>query len=183
MFGNETEFDKWDCCTVGDVADINVGVVIKPTQYYAEKGIPAFRSLNIGEMYIKDTDWIYFTEEGNIKNQKSIIRENDVLVVRSGAPGTACVATSKYAGYNAVDIIIAHPNKTKIDSVFLGTFTNLPHGMMQIKSKTGGAAQQHFNISGYKSLKLILPPLQLQQQFAAFSNQIDKSTIWRGVRN
>ena len=48
MFGDETQFDKWSCCCVGDVADVCVGVVIKPTQYYAERGIPAFRSLNNG---------------------------------------------------------------------------------------------------------------------------------------
>ena len=48
MFGDETEFDRWPSCTIGDVADICVGVVIKPTQYYADQGIPAFRSLNIG---------------------------------------------------------------------------------------------------------------------------------------
>ena len=96
MFGTETEFDKWPCCTIGDVADVCVGVVIKPTQYYTDKGIPAFRSLNIGEMHVKDSDWVYFTEEGHQKNQKSVVHKNDVLVVRSGAPGTACVATEKY---------------------------------------------------------------------------------------
>ena len=177
LFGEETEFDKWHCCTIGDVADVCVGVVIKPTQYYTDKGIPAFRSLNIGEMRVKDADWVYFTEEGHHKNQKSVIRKNDVLVVRSGAPGTACVATEKYDGYNAVDIIIAHPDNRKVDSVFLAAFTNMPHGMNQIRSKTGGAAQQHFNVGGYKAMRLIMPPMELQKQFAAFVEQTDKSKL------
>ncbi len=177
MFGDETQFSRWNCGCVGDVADVCVGVVIKPTQYYAEHGIPAFRSLNIGELHVKDNDWVYFTEEGHAKNQKSLIRENDVLVVRSGAPGTACVATKKYAGYNAIDIIIAHPDNTKVNSVFLATFTNMPHGMNQIREKTGGAAQQHFNVSGYKALNLILPPMELQNQFAAFVAQTDQQKL------
>lgn len=175
MFGNETEFDKWPCCTVGDVADVYVGVVIKPTQYYADKGIPAFRSLNIGKMYVKDSDWVYFTEEGNQKNQKSVVHKNDVLVIRSGAPGTACVVTEKYDGYNAVDIIIAHPDGSIVNPIFLAAFTNMPHGMKQIRERTGGAAQQHFNVGGYKALKLIKPPLNLQEEFAAFVAQTDKS--------
>ena len=177
LFGSEQEFDKWPCCTIGDVAEVCVGVVIKPTQYYAEKGIPAFRSLNIGEMKVKDSDWVYFTEEGHMKNQKSVIRTNDVLVVRSGAPGTACVATEKYNGYNAVDIIIAHPNQKKVNSIFLAGFTNMPHGMNQIKGGTGGAAQQHFNVGGYKAMTLIMPPIELQQQFAVFVAQIEKSKV------
>ena len=177
MFGDETEFDRWPSCTIGDVADICVGVVIKPTQYYADQGIPAFRSLNIGEMRVKDGDWVYFTKEGHQKNQKSVVRKNDVLVVRSGAPGTACVATEKYDGYNAVDIIIAHPDNTKVDSTFLAAFTNMPHGMNQIRGRTGGAAQQHFNVGGYKTLRLIMPPIDQQQKFASFVKQTDKSKL------
>ena len=181
LFGKETEFDKWPCGTVGDVADVCVGVVIKPTQYYTDEGTPAFRSLNIGEMYVKNTDWVYFTEEGHRKNQKSVIRKNDVLVVRSGAPGTACVATEKYDGYNAVDIIIAHPDKNKVNSVFLAAFTNMPHGMNQIRVKTGGAAQQHFNVGGYKNMRLILPPMKLQEEFATFVQGVDKSKVITAV--
>ena len=177
LFGTEAELDRWPCCTIGDVADVCVGVVIKPTQYYTDKGIPAFRSLNVGEMRVKDSDWVYFTEEGHRKNQKSVVRKNDVLVVRSGAPGTACVATEKYEGYNAVDIIIAHPDNSKVNSVFLAAYTNMPHGMTQIREKTGGAAQQHFNVGGYKAMRLIRPPMELQEQFAAFVEQTDKSKL------
>ena len=177
LFGTETEFDKWPCCTLGDVADVCVGVVIKPTQYYTDKGIPAFRSLNIGEMRVKDSDWVYFTEEGHQKNQKSVVHKNDVLVVRSGAPGTACVATEKYDGYNAVDIIIAHPDNNKVNSMFLAAFTNMPHGMNQIRERTGGAAQQHFNVGGYKAMRLIMPSIELQNRFAAFVEQTDKSKL------
>lgn len=177
LFGTETEFDKWPCCTIGDVADVCVGVVIKPTQYYTDKGIPAFRSLNIGEMHVKDSDWVYFTEDGHQKNQKSVVHKNDVLVVRSGAPGTACVATEKYDGYNAVDIIIAHPDNSKVNSIFLAAFTNMPHGMNQIRERTGGAAQQHFNVGGYKAMRLIMPSIELQNQYAAFVEQSDKSKV------
>ena len=179
MFGDEQQFSLWNCGTVEDVADVCVGVVIKPTQYYTrkEKGIRTFRSLNVGHMKVKDDEWIYFTKEGHEKNQKSIIRENDVLVVRSGTPGTACVATSQYAGSNAVDIIIARPNLEKVNPLFLAMFTNMPHGMNQIRERTGGAAQQHFNVSGYKSLRLILPPLELQNRFASFVRQVDKLKV------
>ena len=177
LFGTEADLNRWPCCTIGDVADVCVGVVIKPTQYYTDMGVPAFRSLNIGEMRVKDADWVYFTEEGHQKNQMSVIRKNDVLVVRSGAPGTACVATEKYEGYNAVGIIIAHPDNNKVNSVFLAAYTNMPHGMTQIREKTGGAPQQHFNVGGYKAMRLIMPPMELQEQFATFVEQTDKSKL------
>ena len=180
MFGDENYFQNWPTCKIGDIAKVYVGIVIKPSQYYTsdiKSGIKAFRSLNIGEMYIKNNDWVYFTKEGHQKNPKSIIKENDVLIVRSGFPGTACVATKEYAGYNAIDIIIAHPNCKKINPIFLAMFTNMPHGMNQIRKNTGGAAQQHFNVGEYKNITIILPPLTLQEQFAAFVQQVDKSKL------
>ena len=49
--------------------------------------------------------------------------------------------------------------------------------MTQIREKTGGAAQQHFNVGGYKAMRLIMPPMELQEQFAAFVEQTDKSKL------
>ena len=143
MFGDETNPYQWPVVNVEDVASVSVGVVIKPTQYYtdAEHGVKAFRSLNIGAGTIKDSDWVYFSHEGNDKNSKSQLRENDLLIVRSGAPGTACVVPKIYEGCNAIDIIIARPETDKVNPHFLCTFTNLPHGKRQIDEGTGGAAQ------------------------------------------
>lgn len=177
MFGDENNSKGWEIVNIEDVANVQVGVVIKPSQYYTDQynGIKAFRSLNIGNGYIKDDDWVYFSKEGNKKNKKPILSTNDVLVVRSGAPGTACVVTSEYAGSNAIDVIIAHPDFQKVDSHYLCTYTNMPHGKLQIIEGTGGAAQQHFNVGKYNKLKLMLPPLEYQKQYVKFLEEVDKS--------
>ncbi len=176
IFGDENNSKNWDVVNVEDVADVQVGVVIKPSQYYTDEvnGVRAFRSLNIGEGYIKDTDWVYFSKEGHQKNSKSILKENDLLIVRSGAPGTACVVTKEYEGYNAIDIIIARPNFEKVNPYYLCAYTNMPHGKKQIDEGTGGAAQQHFNVGKYNKLQLMLPPLKIQEEFVRFFNQVDK---------
>ncbi len=179
MFGDENNSKKWDVVHIEEVANVQVGVVIKPAQYYtdARDGVRAFRSLNIGEGFVKDSDWVYFTEEGHQKNARSILEENDLLVVRSGTPGTSCVVTKEYVGYNAIDIIIARPDCEKVNPHYLCTFTNLPHGKRQISEGIGGAAQQHFNVSKYNQLKLMLPPKKLQEEFADFVRQTDKSKV------
>jgi len=186
MFGSEHEFSKrWDCTTVGDVANVTVGVVIKPAQYYTDdsNGIKAFRSLNIGEMTIRNDNWVYFSPEGHKLNSKSILKTGDVLVVRSGYPGTSCVVTEEYAGCNAIDIIIARPDSSKINSTYLCAFTNFPHGKNQIGVKIGGAAQQHFNVGAYKAMKIALPPINLQNKFADIVSQINvqKSLVRQAI--
>ena len=179
MFGDENNSKNWDVVNVEEVADVQVGVVIKPSQYYTDKseGVRTFRSLNIGAGFIKDNDWVYFTKEGHQKNSKSILKKDDLLIVRSGAPGTACVVTEEYAGCNAVDIIIAHPDCKKVNPYYLCTFTNMPHGKKQIDEGIGGAAQQHFNVGKYNKLQLMLPPKTLQDEFVGFVKQVDKSKV------
>ena len=179
MFGAEDNPFHWDIINVEEIANVSVGVVIKPAQYYtdSEHGVKAFRSLNIGPMCVKDNDWVYFSPEGHAKNQKSQLCENDLLIVRSGVPGTSCVVTKKFEGCNAIDIIIARPNIERINPYYLCAYTNLPHGKKQIEEGTGGAAQQHFNVGKFNKLNLFLPPLRLQNQFANFVTQIDKSKV------
>ena len=177
MFGDENNSKNLPVIKIQDVADVQVGVVIKPAQYYTDEanGTKAFRSLNIGEMHIKDSDWVFFNDEGQKKNSKSILRANDLVIVRSGAPGTACVITKEYEGANAIDVIIAHPDMDKVNPLYLCAFTNYPHGKRQINEGTGGAAQQHFNVGKYKEMDLIYPPKHEQDEFVAFVKQVDKS--------
>ena len=179
MFGDQTNSLKWPVVCVQDIASVQVGVVIKPAQYYTDKehGIKTFRSLNIGPMFIKDNDWVYFSKEGNQKNEKSQLKENDLLIVRSGAPGTACVITKDYEGCNAVDVIIAHPMLEVVNPYYLCAYTNFPHGKIQIEGGIGGAAQQHFNVGKYNKVKVMLPPLELQNGFEKFFKQINKSKL------
>lgn len=177
MFGSYPENENaYPVVNVSDIADAGVGVVIKPAQYYVteECGIKAFRSLNIGEMYIKDSDWVYFSTEGNESNKKSQLHENDLLIVRSGAPGTSCVVTKEFERCNAVDVIIAHPDLSKVNPWYLCAYINYPHGKKQIEEGTGGAAQQHFNVGKCNNLKVLLPPLEAQNQFAAFVERVDQ---------
>ena len=188
MFGSYPENENaYPVVNVSDIADagVGVGVVIKPAQYYVteECGIKAFRSLNIGEMYIKDSDWVYFSAEGNESNKKSQLHENDLLIVRSGAPGTSCVVTKEFEGCNAVDVIIAHPDLSKVNPWYLCAYINYPHGKKQIEEGTGGAAQQHFNVGKCNNLKVLLPPRESQNQFADFVERVSqqKQTVQQSL--
>ena len=177
MFGDSNNSKGYPIIQVGDYCDkIQVGIVIKPSKYYVQNGgVKSFRSLNAGELYVKDENWVEISLEGNRENSKSILNENDVVIVRSGNPGTSCVIPKKYSGYNAIDLIIARVNQNLCNSYYLSSFTNFEHGMKQIKEGTGGAAQQHFNVSKYSKMKIFDVEKKYQDQFAAIVEQIDKS--------
>ena len=163
--------------TISEVADVQVGIVIKPTRFYADgsDGIKAFRSLNIGPMSIKDDEWVYFTREAMRETQRTVAHTGDVLIVRSGNPGTSCVVPPEYDGCNVIDLIIAHPRTDKVLPEYLCAYTNMPHGKNQIDAQQRGVAQKHFNVGMYNELKLILPTIEKQKCFVDFLSQTDKS--------
>lgn len=144
--------------------DIKVGIVIKPTQYYvSENGIRALRNANVRRGYIDDTDWVLISEEGHQLNNRSEVHTNDVLISRSGANlGMASVVSAKYDGYNAIDIVIAVPDPTKIIPEYLAQYTNSPMGRTGVKKNERGGAQGHLNVSAYAQLPISVPKLEEQ---------------------
>lgn len=161
--------DGWREATAEELCSrISVGIVIKPTQYYVdeEQGVRAFRSANIGEGFVRDSDWIHISEDGHAKNKKSALKANDILIVRTGYPGTACLLPPEYEGSNCIDIIFARPDPEQVVPAYLCTYTNSEYGKKQVLDGSGGLAQQHFNVGAYKKLKLPLPPLFEQKRIA-----------------
>ena len=151
---------------IKDVCEnIKVGIVIKPSNFYTKdgKGIKAFRSANVRELYINDTDWVYFSEESNEINYRTKLKKGDVLLVRSGYPGTSCIVTEKFDGCNAIDILIASPLKSEILPEYLCYFNNSPLGKGMFMAKSRGVAQKHLNVGEYSKLKIFVPTIAEQK--------------------
>lgn len=164
---NGVSYESWEEKFVKDICnDIKVGIVIKPSQYYTDQknGVAAFRSANVRESYIEDKDWVYINKNGQDTNKRSEVHTGDVLIVRSGNPGTACVVTEKYDGFNAIDILIAVPDSKKVTSEFLCAYTNSPACKTLISNNKRGMALAHFNVGGYSQLPISLPSLPEQHE-------------------
>ncbi len=159
--------EEWENTFIKNIChEIKVGIVIKPSQYYTteKKGIPAFRSANVREFHIDNFDWVYLNEKGHMQNARSIVHTGDVLIVRSGNPGTACVVTEEFDGYNAIDILIAVPNANKVNSKFLCAYTNSPVCRQLIAKNKRGMALAHFNVGSYSKLPIFLPSVSEQNE-------------------
>jgi type I restriction enzyme S subunit len=168
----------WELVQAKDICkSISVGVVIKPSQYYVseEDGIKAFRSANVREGFINDTNWVYFSKIGHEANKKSQLETGDVLVVRTGYPGTACVVTQEFEGSNAIDIVIARPDMKRVTSEYLCAYTNSSGGKAQVLNLQGGMAQKHLNVGAYQVINVKLPPLPEQQKIAQILSTWDKA--------
>ena len=157
--------EGWKRETIREVCEnVKVGIVIKPKSFYSEStnGIKAFRSANVREFRVNDTNWVYFSEEGNNINKRTQVHTGDVLIVRSGYPGTSCVIREKFNNTNAIDILIATPNQEKILPDFLCAFNNSPLGKGLFSKGSQGVAQKHLNVGVYGKLLISYPSIQEQ---------------------
>ena len=142
---------------------ICVGIVIQPTQYYVEDGIPAFRSANVREDGIDPSNFVYISAEANQLLAKSQVKAGDIVSVRTGYPGTSAVIPPEFQGANCIDILISTPNE-QVSSEYLCDWINSSFGKWQVLRQQGGMAQQHFNVGEMRELLVALPDLDEQDR-------------------
>ena len=156
---------SWEIVSCEDVCKkIMVGIVITPSKYYTDVGVPVFRSANVTEEGINFRNLKYISEESNELLKKSKLTVGDVLTVRTGYPGTSAVVQANGEGCNCVDVVISRPNKEVIHTNFLCYWINSNYGKGEVLKKQGGLAQQHFNVGDLRELKLVLPCLDEQRR-------------------
>jgi type I restriction enzyme S subunit len=166
---------SWEVVRCDDVCDtISVGIVVRPSSYYVPEGVPAFRSQNVREDRIQTEPLVYISEEANNGPvKKSKLSAGDVLIVRTGYPGTSCVVPPEFDGSNCIDLIFVRPDKEKLRSHYLSRFFNSDAAKAQVQAGKIGLAQQHFNVGAVKNTQIPLPPMNQQDEIVSHLNLID----------
>ena len=156
-----------DVCT-----QITVGFVGSMADEYCDDGVPFLRSLNIHPFRINTNDLKYIPQAFHEKIRKSTLRPGDVGIVRTGYPGTACVIPPWLKEANCSDLVIVRPGPA-LNPHFLAAVFNSSFGRDLVGGNLVGAAQQHFNVTVAKELKLLLPPRDEQDKIAAILSAYD----------
>lgn len=154
---------------------VTVGIANAATHAYADDGIVMLRNLSVRENYLDDSDLIKINPDFAAKYSKKTLKAGDILVTRTGYPGIACVVPEKYAGCQTFTTLIARlKSNAQIIPLFLSFWINSPAGKEFVEHMKAGSSQQNFGATSLKLLEVPLPPLSLQQEFAAFVAQVDK---------
>jgi type I restriction enzyme, S subunit len=154
--------EEWEVVDCAEVCQkVVVGIVIKPTQYYAPSGITLLRSANVREEGLNLTGLVYMAPEFDTDLKKSRLRTGDVVTVRTGYPGTSCVIPPSLDGANCVDLIISRPGPQVVPE-YLAMWINSDSGKGQVLRAQGGLAQQHFNVGDLKRMSIALPGIAEQ---------------------
>jgi type I restriction enzyme, S subunit len=145
---------------------VTVGFVGSMADQYVEAGVPFLRSLNIHPFRLNYNDLKYIPESFHDAIKKSKLRPGDVAIVRTGYPGTACVIPADLPDSNCSDLVILRPSP-ELNPHYIAAVFNSSFGQSLVGGNLVGAAQQHFNVTVAKELKLRLPPRAEQDKIAA----------------
>lgn len=150
---------------LSSIAELTVGFVGTMAKHYEDEGIPFLRSLNIKPFKITSDDMKYVSAEFSNSLSKSILHKGDVVIVRTGIPGTCCVVPAEYDGCNCSDVVIVHPNTELVNPHYLAAYINF-WGQRQIQNNKVGAIQQHFNVHSAEEMLIFLPDITEQERIA-----------------
>lgn len=157
---------------LSEIAELTVGFVGTMAKHYTEKGVPFLRSLNIKPFGVSSNDIKYISPEFNNDIKKSILHEGDVVIVRTGVPGTSCVIPKEYDGCNCSDVVIVRPKIELVDPLYLCAYINI-WGQKQISNNKVGAIQQHFNVHTAEEMLIALPDIDMQRRISAIISALN----------
>lgn len=145
-----------------ELADLTVGHVGSMASEYVDVGVPFLRSQNIRPFRLDLNDVKYVSAAFHERLTKSALRPKDVVVVRTGTPGTAAVVPEGLGPVNCADLVVIRPGP-QLDSRYLCYFIN-GAAKGYVDSRLVGAVQQHFNVGAAR--EMIIPPVSLHTQQA-----------------
>lgn len=156
--------EDWSVAQLNEVADkITVGFVGTMAHLFRSEGIPLLRGQNVLPHKLNLLDTKFISSETHKLWKKSSLRTGDVVMVRVGYPGTACVIPDDLGEANAASLVVVTPKPSKLDSNFLCYIVNSEFGRRQIDSYLVGGAQQVINTTTAAIFKLPLPPTKTEQ--------------------
>ena len=142
---------------------VTVGHVGKMVSEYRSQGIPFLRSMNVRELKFNRTGLKFISPEFHRRLAKSALRPGDIVVVRSGFVGTACVIPPDLAQSNCSDLVIARPGPD-LRADYGAIYINSGRMKAHIAEVKVGSAQSHFNTKSMHSAPLRLPPVDEQDE-------------------
>lgn len=160
---------------LGDVCEsIMVGIANSATHAYTETGIPMLRNMNIRRNWLDDTDIIHIkkTFEETYKHKR--LKTHDIIVCRTGYPGTACLVPKKYEGAQTFTTLIVRINQTVANPSYICQYINSSFGKAYIDITTIGGGQKNSGASIIRNMPIILPDLNTQQKVAQLLELLDQ---------
>lgn len=181
MFGDpRINEKKWKAGKIVDYFEVKGGKRIPKGMGYAERKTnhPYLRASDMKNATILDDDIHYIDEEVYKRIKRYTVNAHDIYLTNVGVNlGMAGVIPKQYDGANLTENAVKLVPKDKIllNGMFLSYYINSPGIQHYINERKMSVGVPKLAIFRIESMPLLLPPLELQNQFASFVEEVDKS--------
>ncbi len=182
MFGDPFDNSKWKIKKLGEVAEsIYDGTNIPPKYYQSEGKVLFLRIQNVWRNEFRLDDSVYVTEETNKIYMDTSLKNGDLLITKIGRYYTKESSLGRVAIYLGEDNKANYSNnimrirvKDEINSKFLNILLNLEDYQLFIRRESkGGTDKRALSKKVIEDFPIIIPPIEMQNQFIKFVKQID----------
>ena len=146
---------------------------------YQAEGITLIRSMNVHDGRFEYKDLAHVTETQAAQLANVIVEENDVFINITGASiARSCIVPSVVLPARVNQhVAIIRCVRSRLNPAFANNMflNDRFKGQLLEIGEFGGATRQAITKQQLETLEVILPPMKLQEQFAAFVAQTDKS--------
>ena len=180
MFGDCIRNDKeWNVRLLQDVlaegCRVTYGIV--KTEDDIPGGVPVFRPVDISQGHVPTRSELKRTsKEISDQYKRTILNGDELLITIRGSVGETFQISKEFEGCNvARNIVPLRANTEILLQGFLKAVIDSVAFQEKIASITKGVALKGININEFKVCPIILPPIEMQQQWVEFAQQSDKS--------
>lgn len=116
----------------------------------------------------------------NAEAQRTRVQEGDLLISITADLGRTGVVSKEIANHGAYinqHLSCIRLKKGKVLPLYVAYFMESPAGKMQFLAQNQSAVKAGLNFDSIKSLRLLAPPIKLQENFVSFIDEIDKSKL------
>ena len=168
------ETKSWEQRKFSELCDmVTVGIANSATHAYSDSGIVMFRNQNIKPNFLDDNDIIHIKPEFESRYKNKRLKKNDLLVARTGYPGTACVVPEKYENSQTFTTLIARP-KNSVNPYFLCQYLNSDIGVKYFESTQIGGGQKNSGAGILNEMPVMLPSgIEEESKIAEYFTNFD----------
>lgn len=150
-------------------------------QYYADDGTEWFITIrNVKDCHIETDNMQPINAPDNAEAKRTRVQEGDLLISITADLGRTGVVTKEIAEHGAYinqHLTCIRLKQDVLNPLYVAYFMESPAGKEQFESKNQSAVKAGLNFNSINSLRLMVPPLEEQNAFVNFVEQVDKSKV------
>lgn len=162
--------EHWDCLAISKATQKITNGYVGPTRdILVESGVPYIQATHIKKGRVNFNQAYYVRESWSLKHSKSILKENDVLVVQTGAgTGDTGLVSKEEEGFNCHALIILQPRREVLLGGYLALVLRSDYGVSRLFSIRTGGMHPHLNCGEVQFVKIPLPPIEEQSNIITY---------------